>query len=174
MGIVRCALMVAGTLFAGLVSAQSYFITFSGTPSSIACTNTGFTLGAGVTYTWNLPPGTLVSIVGNAGATLISSAVQSLGADSGSSPLVGGPTPYASTSFPYTVKYVLAPQYPGATASSFSFDCASAVGTNFQIINGGIFGSNPVPTLGQWGLLALATLLAAASLVMLRRREVRS
>ena len=99
----RCALALLGVLFVGLVSAQSYYIAFSGTPSSIACTTTDFSLGAG--------------------------------------------------------------------SSGFSFDCASAIGTNFQIIGAGNFGS--IPTLSEWGLAALATLLAAASLVTLRRRRAR-
>ena len=167
----RGALALVGVLFASLVSAQSYYIAFAGTPGSIACTTTTFSLGPGVTYSWNLPPGGLVDVVGTAGATIIASGVQSLGADSGTSPLVGGPMPYTLTPFPYTVKYLLTPQIPGAGPSGFSFDCLSAVGSNFQIIGAGNYGA--IPTLSEWGLIALATLLAAASLVTLRRRRVR-
>jgi IPTL-CTERM motif len=171
--IAKWGLALLGALFATLVSAQSYFITFSGTPSSIACTNTNFTLGAGASYSWNLPSaGTLVNIVGTAGSTVISSGPQTLGAASGTSPLVGGAS-FVSTPFPYTVQYLLTPQFPGATTSGFSFLCASATGTNFTILNGGVFGNNPVPTLNKWGLLILATLLAAASVMLLRRRLAR-
>jgi hypothetical protein len=167
--VVSCALSLAVMLFATAVSAQSFFIRFAGTPSSIACTNTSFTLGPGVTYDWNLPSAsTPVHIVGTANGTIIQDVSNPFGSASGSSPLTGGPPAFASTPFPFTVTYTLTPQVADATTSSFSFLCASATGTNFTFTNGAPF-SILVPTLDRWGLLALTALLGAASLLVLRR-----
>lgn len=174
-GIARSAVALAVLLFAGLASAQSsqsYFIAFAGAPGSIACTNTGFSFAPGFGYTWNLPPSnTIVNVVGTAGATVIQSGPFDFIASTGSAPVNGGPAPYASIPFPYTVKYQLAPTFPGASASTFSFDCASAVGTNFSFANGALFGLSAVPALDTLGLFALATLLGCASLLALRRRK---
>ncbi len=176
-GISRLAGVAMGLslgLFGGAAAAQTYNITFSGAPSSIACTNTDFTLAPGVSYSWSLPSGaTAVTVTGTANGAVIQSDKTEFGSATGSAPLVGGPLPYASTAFPYTVVYTLRPDLPGASASSFSFVCASATGTNFSFINGGPF-TISIPTLDGWGLMALASLLATASIMLLRRRSSRS
>jgi IPTL-CTERM motif len=162
------------TLFGGVAAAQSYNITFAGAPSSIACSNTDFALGPGLTYSWSLPSATTkVLIVGTVGSTVIQSSAAPFGTATGTGVVVGGPAPYASTPFPYTVTYTLRPEAFGATTSSFSFLCASATGTNFSFNNGGPF-TTSIPTLDRWGLFTLATLLAAVSLVLLRRRSGRT
>lgn len=171
--VTRYGLSLAIMLCATVVSAQSYFISFAGTPSSIACTNTSFAFGAGLTYSWNLPSAsTPIQIVGKAGATIISSGPQTFPTASGSGPIIGGPT-YGSTPFPYTVTYTLTPQIPGATTSSFSFLCASATGSNFTFANGGPFGIASIPTLDRWELLMLVALLGVASVFLIRRRSGR-
>jgi len=41
--------ILAASLFAAEASAQAFGITFAGAPSTIACTNTSFALGPGLT-----------------------------------------------------------------------------------------------------------------------------
>ncbi len=82
---------LALALFGGVAAAQSYNITFAGAPSSIACSNTDFTLGPGLTYSWNLPSATTkVLIVGTAGSTVIQSGAAPFGTATGTGVVVGG------------------------------------------------------------------------------------
>jgi hypothetical protein len=171
-------LMLASALMAaGESGAQTWSLSMSGAPASITCTNTSVTIAPGVNVTWSLPSAaTQVHQVGTVGATTILDSLTGLPGPAGTLGISGTPPSFASTPFPYTFKYTLIPVIPGfpgvPTTSSFSFLCASAVGTNFAIVNGGPF-STAIPTLSEWGLLLLATLLAASAVVLLRRRLAR-
>ena len=164
--------LTSALLAAGTAAAQTYSTSFTGAPGSIACTNTSDTTTAGANFNWNLPSAaTQLHAVVKAGATLVSDSVVPLPvlAASGTAPAVGSVGPFTSTPFPYTLTVSITPVISGATTSSFSFLCASAVGSNFTIANGAPF-STAVPTLDRWGLLLLATLLAGSVIVLFRRR----
>lgn len=163
--------LTSALLAAGEAAAQTYSTSFTGAPGSIACSNTSDTIAAGASYNWNLPSAaTQLHVVATAGATLVSDSVVSLPvlAASGTAPVTGTVGPFTSTPFPYTFTTSITPVIAGATTSSFSFLCASAVGSNFTIANGAPF-STAIPTLDRWGLLLLATLLAGSFIVLFRK-----
>ena len=76
---------------------------------------------------------------------------------------------------PYTWSILITPVYTGAGTTTFSYDCVDGVGVNFRISNAPPFGpastSAAIPTLDAWALAALAAILAASSLLVLRRRR---
>ncbi|MCC7327361.1 MAG: choice-of-anchor D domain-containing protein [Burkholderiales bacterium] len=135
-------LAIAILLGIGSVSAAAadYYIRISGSPSTITCTNTGFTFGSGAQLQWGLASASsLVDGSMYINGALIGSQTSSPGALSGTpsgsidlSLVFTGGAPYASTPFPYTLNYVLQPQEANTDGGSFSFTCTASGGTSFQ------------------------------------------
>ncbi|MFO1317920.1 MAG: choice-of-anchor D domain-containing protein [Burkholderiales bacterium] len=119
---------------AGATAASTYFVTVAGTPASIACTNTGFTFGSTVTLQWQLKSTTSaidINVFINGG--LVGTTTVTPGSTSGSAPIGANPSDqYPSTPFPYTLRIEAQPQDSYTDGVQASFDCPSAVGTNWN------------------------------------------
>ena len=129
---------LAALLFAACAQpalASTYYVTITGAPATIACTNTSYTFGFGATFSWSLPSAT--SVVNGSLAingTTIGTLGGALGSAAGSYPLFGSnPQPYDSTPFPYTVRYSIVPEDGDTDGVSLSFTCAGAQGSNFRV-----------------------------------------
>jgi hypothetical protein len=124
---------------AGAGAASPYFITVSGTPASITCNTTSFTIGSGLTASWNFAPGSSQQIVSSfyINGTLINSTLpQSLsGIPSPQSlPSLSSNVAYSAT-IPYSVSYIVMPVDPDTDGVSVTFTCGASGGTNFKISN---------------------------------------
>jgi hypothetical protein len=119
-------------------AASPYFITVTGSPS-ITCTTTSFTIGAGLTASWNFKPGSAQNIVGSFyinGALINATDPSSLaGIPSPQAiPSISSSAPYTAA-FPYTVKYVVMPVDTDTDGVAVSFNCNGPVGSGLSISN---------------------------------------
>jgi len=125
---------------AGAHAASQFYLTLSGTPNGITCTNTGFTLGngllSGLTASWNFKPGSAQMVDGtsyvNGGPLNTTSSSLSAYASPQPLPTVAS-APFASTPFPYTVEYRVVPQDTDTDGVAVAFTCGASGYSNFRI-----------------------------------------
>jgi len=170
-------LLVSALFVAGEAAGQTYFFVVSGVPSSITCTTTLSNIGGtGLDISWNLPmPGTVRSVL-TVGGVVVYDQVQAPLGPSGTFVSFHQTTTWTTPMrLPYTWSILITPVYTGAGTTTFSYDCVDGVGVNFRISNAPPFGpgstSAAIPTLDGWALAVLAAILAASSLLMVRRRR---
>lgn len=175
-----CLLLLSGLGAAGEVAGQTYFFAVSGVPSTITCTPTSsFIGGTGLDISWNLPmPGTVRSVL-TVGGVVVYDQVQAPLGPSGTFENFRQTTTWTTpTPLPYTWSILITPVYTGAGTTTFGYDCVDGVGINFRISNAPPFGPSvtaaPIPTLAQWALIALATILAVLSLQVLKASSATS
>ena len=118
-------------------AASPYFVNVIGTPSSIACTNTGFTFGSTVTLQWQLKSDTsTIDVKVYINGAVVGTQSVTPGATSGSAPIGTDPSPqYASTPYPYTLRIEALPQDSYTDGVQASFVCPSADGTNWSVMS---------------------------------------
>jgi hypothetical protein len=163
-----CALVLLGfaAFTCGGAAAQSFFGRMSGAPSSITCTNTSFTVGPGLTYSWNLPAeelrATVVSTFGVGGQNFSTTTSVTAAGPAGTIPLQIVPPPYGPIAFPYTFTQTFTPVATGGTSSSYSFRCAGPTASDFTIANGAPFGPARdysdvyyIPAESGWGMFVV-------------------
>ena len=169
--LVFCALC-AGLLVQGSASAQSFFVTYS---SLIVATCDSTHIQGSVNASYVLPAGAnnLVAFVRlNGGPQITSFFTQNPPSFSGA---LAFSYPIPSTTQPYTISADVFPALGGAATGlgvSGAFTC-NANGTVTVVFTPTAPASTAanVPTLSQWGLLALTLLVGMATLVQLKRRK---
>ncbi len=144
-------LLVLSVFAATTAAAQGNYVSFSGAPSSIACTNTAVTIGPGLTAIWNLPPLTQVHLVYTLGGTVVQEQTTALPSYPTGTTAFDGPSPnFPPTPYPYTFSLSITPLIAGAGTSIASVLCASAAGTNFSFSNAPPTGNTIAPQVGLW------------------------
>ena len=167
-GNLSCALALLGfaALTCGGAAAQSFFGLLSGVPSPITCTNTSFTVGPGLTYSWNLPAEELrvsvVSTFGVGGQNFNNTSIATAAGTAGTIPVQFTSQPFGPIAFPYTFTQTFTPVAAGSTSSSYSFRCAGPTGSDFTISNGAPFGPARdysdvyyIPLESGWGIFVV-------------------
>jgi IPTL-CTERM motif len=163
--------LCAGMLVQADARAQAgFFITYS-LLGVASCDATH--LEGTVTATYNLPapPNNLFSSIAINGGPPITD-LSTINPPLATSPLVFN-LPVPSTPQPYTIRAIVFPALNGATTGagvSATYTC-NANGTVTAVFDPVVAGGIAVPTLSQWGLAALASLLALGSWLQLRRKS---
>jgi len=122
---------------ASAAAASQYYLTVTGTPSTITCTTTNFTIGTGLTVAWNFKPGSAQKVDGTsyvAGA-LLASGTLDLSTYTSPVPFPSVPSSQYPTpvSFPYDVEYRVMPQDADTDGVAVSFKCDVTGYSNFRI-----------------------------------------
>lgn len=150
-GVFRVLLMMSMFGSAATAVAQGDYLTFSGAPSSITCTNTTLSTAPGLNAIWNLPPGTQVHVVYTAGGIVVKDQIKTLPSyPTGTAPLNGPTFDYPSTPYPYMFAISITPLMAGAGTSIASLLCGSPTGTNFSVANAPPTGNTIAPLVGLW------------------------
>lgn len=170
----RVALMVtfcAGTLVHTAANAQSgYFVSYS-VLGIASCSQTS--LQGTVTASYNLPAGAnnlYSSVAINGGPPSIE--FFTLNPPAAVANALPFSFPIPTTTQPYTIQAIVYPAQGGMTVGSgasarYTCNVDGTVSAEFTPI---VIPGAPVPTLSQWAIAALASMLLLASWVQLRRR----
>jgi len=130
------------------VAASPYFITVTGTPSSITCTNnpaalpppgtSAFAFGVGAQLSWNFssaPTNVAIDFTVN-GNSVASTPAYAIPSTTGGLALgLAAPTSFPLVAFPYAVVFRAIPAAPGADGMEVRFNCvAPGIGTGYAVV----------------------------------------